>query len=79
MRAIEEWEAAGFPDTWEAWWKGWWAKHAAEHEEWLVWLHSDSGLNFWDWKDRRRREPTLESSAGDHRAIRDLAVPKRSP
>jgi hypothetical protein len=62
VRAIKEWDVAGFPDTWETWWKGWWAKHVAEHEEWLVWLRSDSGLNFWDWKERRRREPTGEDA-----------------
>ena len=65
VRAIKEWEAAGFPDTWETWWKGWWAKHVAEHEEWLVWLRSDSGLSFWDWKEQRRREPTREDGK-DH-------------
>lgn len=70
VRAIEEWEVAGFPGTWDAWWKGSWAKHVAEHEEWLVWLHSDSGLNFWEWKERRQRGPAPEAAGGDHQAIR---------
>ena len=78
MRAIEEWEVAGFPGTWEAWWAGWWAKHVAEHEEWLVWFHSDSGLNFWDWKEQRRRAPAPEASTGDYRADRPPTAPERS-
>jgi hypothetical protein len=40
VKSIEEWEAAGFPGTWDDWWNRWWDKHVAEHKEWLVWLHS---------------------------------------
>jgi len=54
VRSIEEWEAAGFPGTWDDWWTRWWEKHVAEHKEWLVWLHDDSGLNFWEWKERQK-------------------------
>jgi hypothetical protein len=78
VRAIEEWENAGFPDTWEAWWKRWWDKHVAEHKEWLVWLHSDSGLNFWDWQAQRRRKPALHGPEGDQRADRHPSAPERS-
>jgi hypothetical protein len=52
--ALEEWEAAGFPGTWKEWWESWHAKHVEEHKEWLTWLHSDSGLNFWDWQRQRK-------------------------
>jgi hypothetical protein len=54
VKAIEEWAAAGFPGTWQAWWDAWWAKHVAEHKEWLEWLHADSDLNFWDWQKKRK-------------------------
>src|SRR5262249_3083599 len=50
VTSLSEWEGAGFPGTWDEWWNRWWDKHVAEHNEWLVWLHADSGLNFWDWK-----------------------------
>jgi hypothetical protein len=54
VRSIGEWEAAGFPGTWDDWWKRWWDQHVAEHKEWLVWVHSDSNLSFWEWKDRQK-------------------------
>ena len=54
VRSIEEWEVAGFPGTWDDWWNQWWDKHVAEHKEWLVWLHSDSKMNFWEWKKRQK-------------------------
>jgi|SRR6516165_9190931 hypothetical protein len=54
VRSIGEWEAAGFPGTWDEWWNRWWDKHVAEHKEWLVWLHSDSHMSFWDWKERQK-------------------------
>lgn len=50
VRSMKDWDAAGFPGTWDGWWNQWWDKHVAEHKEWLVWLHADSGLNFWNWK-----------------------------
>jgi hypothetical protein len=52
--ALEEWEAAVFPGTWKEWWEPWYAKHVEEHKEYLTWLHSDSGLNFWDWQRQRK-------------------------
>lgn len=55
VTSIEEWEVAGFPGTWDDWWSQWWDKHVAEHNEWLVWLHSDSHTNFWEWNSARRR------------------------
>jgi hypothetical protein len=54
VTSIEEWVAAGFPGTWDEWWRRWWDKHVVEHKEWLIWLRSDSGLNFWDWKERQK-------------------------
>jgi hypothetical protein len=41
VRAIVEWELAGFPNTWDDWWIRWWEKHVAEHKEWLIGLNSD--------------------------------------
>jgi hypothetical protein len=60
VRAIEEWEGAGFPGTWEVWWDRWWTRHVAEHKEYLTWLKSDSGLNFWEWKERRKPDSAPE-------------------
>jgi hypothetical protein len=53
VKSIREWEVAGFPGAWDDWWNHWWDEHVAEHKEWVVWLHADSGLNYWDWKKRR--------------------------
>ncbi len=61
VSSIAEWEAAGFPGTWDDWWNPWWDKHVAEHKEWLVWLHADSGLNFWDWKKSHNTVPAPEA------------------
>ena len=57
VESLKDWEAAGFPGTWDDWWNLWWDKHVAEHKEWLVWLHDDSGLNFWDWKKSHKTVP----------------------
>ncbi len=54
VRSIEEWNAAGFPGTWDNWWNRSWEKHVAEHKEWLEWLRSDSKINFWEWKERQK-------------------------
>ena len=32
----------------------WYANHAEERKEYLTWLHSDSGLNFWDRQRQRK-------------------------
>jgi hypothetical protein len=61
VRSIEEWEVAGFPGTWDDWWSRWWEKHVAEHKEWLVWLHSDSHMDFDEWKDRQKTESTSQT------------------
>jgi hypothetical protein len=61
VRSMEEWEVAGFPGTWDDWWSRWWEKHVAEHNEWLVWLRSDSHMSFWDWKDLQKTEPTPQT------------------
>jgi hypothetical protein len=58
VRAIEAWEAAGFPGSWEDWWARSYAEHVEEHTEWLTWLHADSGLSFWDWQQKAARSPT---------------------
>jgi hypothetical protein len=57
VESNRECEAAGFPDTWDDWWGRWWDKHVAEHQEWLAWLHSDSHMSFWEWKDRQKAVP----------------------
>ena len=54
VSSMEEWQAAGFPSTWDEWWNRWWNKHVAEHKEWLDWLHSDSMTSFWEWKARQK-------------------------
>jgi hypothetical protein len=62
VRALKEWEAAGFPGTWGEYWGRFYAKHVAEHEEYLAWMKADSGLNFWDWqKTRRAGRPSAEA------------------
>jgi hypothetical protein len=61
--ALEEWEAAGFRGTWNEWWEPWYAKHVEEHKEWLTWLHSDSGLNFWDWQKRSKESRAPANAA----------------
>jgi hypothetical protein len=76
VRAIEDWELAGFPGTWETWWKGWWDNHVAEHKEWLVWLRSDSGLNFWDWQAQKGTKPTPHGPQGDEQAGRIPSLPE---
>jgi hypothetical protein len=58
VRAIGEWETAGFPGTWDEWWGRWYGRHVAEHNEWLEWFHADSGLNFWDWQKAKRAGET---------------------
>ena len=63
VTSIEEWEVAGFPGTWDDWWSQWWDKHVAEHNEWLVWLHSDSHTNFWEWKERQKAAPVTETKS----------------
>jgi hypothetical protein len=55
VRALQAWEAEGFPDTWEQWWSRFYAMHFEEHKEWLTWLHSDSNMNFWDWQKQRKK------------------------
>ena len=62
VRSIKEWEVAGFPGTWDDWWSQWWDNHVAEHNEWLVWLHADSGLNFWDWKTSQKASSAPETN-----------------
>ena len=59
--SMQEWESAGFPGTWDDWWNLWWDKHVAEHNEWLVWLHGDSGLSFWDWKKSQKASTAPET------------------
>ncbi len=49
-RAIQEWEAVGFPGTWPDWWDQFYAQHVEYHKEWLTWLHANSNMNFWDWQ-----------------------------
>lgn len=52
--ALQQWEAAGFPGTWDEWWTQFYAKHAEEHKEWLVWMNADSNMNFWDWRKQKK-------------------------
>jgi hypothetical protein len=54
VRALKEWDVAGFPGTWAKWWERFLAKHVEEHKEWLTWLHSGSDLNFVDWQKQRK-------------------------
>jgi hypothetical protein len=61
VTSLSEWEVAGFPGNWDDWWNRWWDKHVAEHKEWLVWLHADSGLNFWDWTERQNTSKESET------------------
>jgi hypothetical protein len=60
-RNLGAWEVAGFPGTWDDWWSQWWDKDVAEHNEWLVWLHSDSHMSFWDWQERQKAAPVTET------------------
>ena len=55
VRAIDEWEAQGFPGEWGAWWARFHARHVEEHKEWLTWLHADTHMNFWDWQKQRKK------------------------
>ncbi len=65
VKSITEWEAAGFPGTWDDWWPRWWDKHVADHKEWLDWLHSGSNTSFWDWKKRQKAVSAAETKKAD--------------
>jgi hypothetical protein len=54
VRAIQQWEAEGFPGTWAESWTRFYTKHVEEHKERLTWLHSDSGMNFRDWQKQKK-------------------------
>ena len=56
VRALNEWDAAGFPGSWDDWWDRWWQKHVKEHNESLTWMRSGSGLSFWDGQKHRSSE-----------------------
>lgn len=49
VTALKTWEEAGFPGTWDAWF----APQREEHEQFLEWMRSSSGVSFWDWKKQR--------------------------
>lgn len=53
--ALRAWDEAGFPGTWEAWWTQFYARHVEEHREHMTRLHSDSGMNFRDWQEQRKK------------------------
>src|SRR4051794_12609239 len=53
--ALEGWESAGFPGTWDEWWTRSYADHVAEHKEYLIWMRADGGLNFRDWQDQQQK------------------------
>jgi hypothetical protein len=54
VRAMQEWDSAGYPGTWDDWWSRFYARHVEEHTQWLEWLKSDSGLSFPDWQQQRK-------------------------
>ncbi|MGC8639888.1 MAG: hypothetical protein ACP5XB_08450 [Isosphaeraceae bacterium] len=54
VQSLSDWVIAGFPGTWENWWARWRERHVAERKEWLTWMHSDSNMNFDDWKASRK-------------------------
>ena len=56
VRALNDWDAAGFPGSWDDWWDRWWQKHVKEHNDSLTWMRSGSGLSFWDWQKQRNSE-----------------------
>jgi hypothetical protein len=53
--ALEAWDAAGFPGTWDEWWARFYARHVEEHKEFWAWLHSDSHMHFQDWQKQRKK------------------------
>lgn len=54
VRAMSEWEAAGFPGTWDDWWSRFYANHVAERKEYIEWFNSDSKMGFDEWRRQRR-------------------------
>lgn len=65
VRAIGEWQTAGFPGTWGEWWGRWYAKHVEERKDYAKWLRDDSGLNFGDWLKQRGKPNELVISPFD--------------
>ena len=55
VRAIKEWQAAGFPGTWAGWWSRFEANQADESKERSEWEGSKSPLSFEEWRERERR------------------------
>lgn len=55
VRAMNEWEAQGFPGTWDEWWAGFHARHVEQHKEWLTWLRESTNMNFREWQMQRKR------------------------
>jgi hypothetical protein len=49
VNALREWQAAGYPGTWEDWWARWW-------DDWVSWMHSEGRNNFWQWRALRSKE-----------------------
>lgn len=56
MQALREWEARGFPGTWDECWGAFLARHIREREDLAAWLDSGTDLDFRDWRERRKTE-----------------------
>jgi hypothetical protein len=53
VRALNDWDTAGFPKSWDDWSDRWWQEHVKEHNEALTWMRSGSALCFWDWQKQK--------------------------
>ncbi|WP_406694611.1 hypothetical protein V5E97_26435 [Singulisphaera sp. Ch08] len=54
VRAMSEWESAGFPGTWDDWWSRFYARHVSERKEFVEWINSDSKVGFGEWRRQRK-------------------------
>lgn len=55
VSAIDEWQALGFPGTWDEWWAGFHARHVEEREKWLSTLQAGTRMDILDWQKLRKK------------------------
>jgi hypothetical protein len=60
VRALNDWDTAGFPKSWDDWSDRWWQEHVKEHNEAITSMRSGSGLSFWDSQKPKNSEKAEE-------------------